>query len=150
MVCRLYAAHVLIGRPFRSLLCVLCFGSAPHHPSHVVLNGTARGYVIVSRTRHYAEPAFQKRPRAGTGLRRAREWPFPTGFLLAHCKRQGDIHRFRLLILDKCLARNLPSPNPKPKTGLDKEQCGGLLATGRFLKRSRIFLSVDNQGPSKC
>ena len=74
---------------------------------------------------------------------------FPAGFRLAHCRRQGDLYRFRLLILDTCLARNLPSPNPKPKTGLDKEQCGGLPATGRLLKRSRTLLSIDKQGPSK-
>jgi len=113
--------EVLIGRPSRSLH--LCFmkwfcpspepGSNSGMPRHdqVVLNGTARGYAIVSRTR--PATACRNHPAIVPG-EPANGIRSPTSKRMAH-SRPDSIRSLHLqvsplparwLILDKCLAQS--------------------------------------------
>ena len=145
---------VLIGRPSRSLnICLLMWfcpspepGSNSDMPLHdqAVLNGTARGYAIVSRTRQQNpcrnHPVFVPgEPANGTRS--------PTSKRVAH-SRPGSIRSLllpavplpaRWLILDKCLAQShsVVESETQDRThsigqlvGLDRPQSDEFIAPG--------------------
>jgi hypothetical protein len=142
--------EVLIGRPSRSLhICLLKWfcplpepGSNSGMPPHdqAVLNGTARGYAIVSRTRHQNpcrnHPAFVPgEPANGTRSRMAHSRPGSIRSL--HLPASSLPARW--LILDKCLAQSHSVVESETQdrahfigqlVGLDRPQSDEFIAPG--------------------